>query len=31
MEQPATGNAIRGAEQIGNIDKQWFVGILKKV
>ena len=28
---PATSNAIRGAEQSGNIAKQWFVGMVKKV
>ena len=35
MEQPATApetsNAIRGAEQSGNIAKQQFVGMMEKV
>ena len=35
MEQPTiaptTSNAIRGAEQSGNIAKQWFAGMVKKV
>ena len=35
MEQtataPATSNAIRGAEQSGNIAKQWFAGMVEKV
>ena len=35
MEQtttaPATSNAIRGAEQSGNIAKQWFARIVEKV
>ena len=34
MEQaattPSTSNAIRGAEQSGNMAKQWFVGRLDK-
>ena len=28
---PATNNAIRGAEQSGNIGKQCFAGMVKKV
>ena len=35
MEQsstsPATNNAIRGAEQSGNIAKQWFAGMVKRL
>ena len=31
MEQPATRNAIRGAEQSGNIDKQRFARKDEKV
>ena len=35
MEQPATptatSNAIRGAEQSGNIAKQQFAGIVKRL
>ena len=35
MEQlataPATSNAIRGAEQSGNIAKQWFAGMVKRL
>ena len=26
---PATSNAIRGAEQSGNIAKQWFAGMVE--
>ena len=29
MEQPATSNAITGAEQSGNIAKQRFAGIVE--
>ena len=35
MEQPAgtpaTSNAIRGAEQSGNIAKQWFAGMVERL
>ena len=31
MEQPATSNAVRGAEQSGNIAKQRFARMVKKV
>ena len=35
MEQssssPATNNAIRGAEQSGNIAKEWFARMVEKV